>query len=146
MKPGTVTDVRVRYAESDQMGRAHHMAYVAWMELGRTELMRRNGLSYAAMERRGVLLPVVRLEIDYLRAISYEDLLEIHTRLVEVRSRRVRFAYRVVAKEDGRLVAEGTTVLVCMDSEGRPRRLPDDLRNSLEELVDVESPESPSKG
>lgn len=145
MTPGSVTEVRVRYAESDQMGRAHHMAYVAWMELGRTELMRRNGLSYAEMERRGVLLPVVRLEIDYLRAVSYEELLEIHTRLVEVRSRRVRFAYRVVAKEDGRLVAEGLTVLVCMGPEGRPRRLPDDLRQSLTELMEVESMKSVSE-
>ncbi|MFW6083729.1 MAG: acyl-CoA thioesterase [Gemmatimonadota bacterium] len=146
MIPGSVTEVRVRYAESDQMGRAHHMAYVAWLELGRTELMRRNGLSYAEMERRGVLLPVVRLELDYLRPVSYEDLLEIHTRLVDVRSRRVRFEYRVVAREDGRAVAEGVTVLVCMGADGRPRRLPDDLRESLTGLVEVESTESVSEG
>lgn len=145
MTPGSVTEVRVRYAESDQMGRAHHMAYVAWMELGRTELMRRNGLSYAEMERRGVLLPVVRLEIDYLRAVSYEELLDVHTRLVEVRSRRVRFAYRIVAKDDGHVVAEGLTVLVCMGPDGRPRRLPDDLRQSLTELMEVESMESISE-
>ena len=145
MNPGSVTEVRVRYAESDQMGRAHHMAYVAWMELGRTELMRQNGLSYAAMERRGVLLPVVRLEIDYLRAVSYEELLEVHTRLAEVRSRRVRFEYRIVAEDDGRLVAEGVTVLVCMGPDGRPRRLPDDVRRSLTELVDAGSGEGGSE-
>jgi acyl-CoA thioester hydrolase len=135
MPPGSVTEVRVRYAETDQMGRAHHGAYVTWFELGRTEMMRRSGVSYAAMERRGVLLPVVRLEVDYLSGASYEDLLEIHTTLDEVRSRRVRFAYRVLAGEDGRTVAEGATVLVCMGPDGRPRRLPEDIRTALAEFA-----------
>lgn len=134
MQPGSVTEVRVRYAETDQMGRAHHMAYVAWFELGRTEMMRRNGLSYAEMERREVLLPVVRLEVDYLGAASYEELLYVHTRLAEVKSRRVRFEYRVLG-EDERRIAEGATVLVCMGADGRPRRLPDDLREALASIV-----------
>ncbi|MFW6039890.1 MAG: acyl-CoA thioesterase [Gemmatimonadota bacterium] len=129
-----MTEVRVRYAETDQMGRAHHMAYVAWFELGRTEMMRRNGLSYAEMERRGVLLPVVRLEIDYLGAAGYEDLLTVRTSLVEVRSRRVRFKYMVVS-DDGRPIAEGVTVLVCVGPDGRPKRLPDELRAGLGALV-----------
>ncbi|MGD8496349.1 MAG: thioesterase family protein [Gemmatimonadales bacterium] len=135
MTPGSVTEIRVRYAETDQMGRAHHGAYVTWFELGRTEMMRQHGVSYAALERRGVLLPVVRLEVDYLAAVAYEELLEVHTRLAEVRSRRVRFAYRVVTAE-GRTAAEGATVLVCMGSDGRPRRLPDDVRDALAALVD----------
>lgn len=135
MPPESVTEVRVRYAETDQMGRAHHGAYVTWFELGRTEMMRRSGISYAEMERRGVLLPVVRLEVDYLSAVSYEDLLEIHTTLVEVRSRRIRFAYRVVAVDGERTVAEGATVLVCMGPDGRPRRLPDDVRSALAALA-----------
>lgn len=132
--PPSVTEVRVRYAETDQMGRAHHMAYVAWFELGRTEMMRLNGLSYAEMERRGVLLPVVRLEIDYLGAAGYEDLLTVHTSLAEVKSRRVRFEYRVLTDDD-RPIAEGATVLVCVGPDGRPKRLPDALRDGLGALV-----------
>lgn len=140
--PSSVTEVRVRYAETDQMGRAHHMAYVAWFELGRTEMMRTHGLSYAAMERRGVLLPVVRLEVEYLGAAGYEDLLSVHTSLAEVKSRRVRFDYRVLA-DDGRRIAEGSTVLVCVGPDGRPKRLPEDLREGLAMLVDdVGSPTS----
>jgi len=131
--PASVTDVRVRYAETDQMGRAHHMSFVAWFELGRTEMMRRSGLSYAAMERRGIYLPVVRLEIDYLGAAAYEELVSVHTQLAEVRSRRVRFDY-VVAAESGERIAEASTVLVCVGSDGRPRRLPDDLREALRKL------------
>ncbi len=135
MIPGSVTEIRVRYAETDQMGRAHHMAYVVWFELARTELMRLNGLSYADMEKQGVLLPVVRLEIDYLRGIAYEDVVDVYTTVTEVRSRRVRFEYRVVSREDDILVAEATSVLICMDRDGRPRRLPDDVRGALAGLV-----------
>lgn len=136
--PSSVTEVRVRYAETDQMGRAHHMAYVAWFELGRTEMMRLHGLSYAEMERRGVLLPVVRLEIDYLGAAGYEDLLFVHTTLAEVRSRRVRFEYAVLS-EAGRRIAEGATVLVCVGPDGRPKRLPDELRAGLGALVGADA-------
>jgi len=134
--PSSVTEVRVRYAETDQMGRAHHMAYVAWFELGRTEMMRLNGLSYAEMERRGILLPVVRLEIDYLGAAGYEDLLTVRTSLAEVRSRRVRFEYAVVSDDD-RPIAEGATVLVCVGTDGRPKRLPDAVRAGLGALVEA---------
>lgn len=142
--PSSVTEVRVRYAETDQMGRAHHMAYVAWFELGRTEMMRLNGLSYAGMERRGVLLPVVRLEIDYLGAAGYEDLLSVHTSLVEVRSRRVRFEYSVLA-DSGRRIAEGATVLVCVGPDGRPKRLPTELREGLAALVEAGSSSTPEQ-
>lgn len=131
--PG-VTEIRVRYAETDQMGRAHHMAYVAWFELGRTEMMRLSGLSYAELERRDVLLPVVRLEIDYVAGVGYEELVRVHTSVTEVRSRRVRFEYRVTA-EDGRTVAEGATVLVCMGPDGRPRRLPEDVFAALADFL-----------
>ena len=134
MIPGSVTDVRVRYAETDQMGRAHHMAYVAWFELARTELMRHSGISYADMERRGVLLPVVRLEVDYLKGVEYEDVVDIHTTVADVRSRRVQFDYRVVARKGGVVVAEAMSVLFCMNRDGRPRRLPDDVREILARL------------
>ena len=93
MIPGSVTEIRVRYAETDQMRRAHHMAYVGWFELARTEMMRKNGLSYAAMEEQGVLLPVVRLNIDYRKGVAYGEVLEVHTTIEEVRSRRVTFHF-----------------------------------------------------
>ena len=134
MIPGSVTEIRVRYAETDQMRRAHHMAYVGWFELARTEMMRQNGLSYAEMEERGILLPVVRLHVDYLKGVGYEDVVEVHTSIVDVRSRRVTFHYRVVRASDGGLAAEATSVLVCMDGEGKPRRLPDEVREGLERL------------
>jgi len=139
MIPGSVTEIRVRYAETDQMGRAHHMAYIAWFELGRTEMMRQNGLSYALMEKQGILLPVVRLEVDYLKGLEYEEVVDVHTSVSEVRSRRVQFDYRLIRRTDGTTVAEATSVLFCMGRDGRPRRLPEDIRSALAELA-VSSP------
>jgi acyl-CoA thioester hydrolase len=110
------------------------MAYVVWFELARTELMRHSGISYADMEKRGVLLPVVRLEVDYLKGVEYEDVVDIHTSVGDVRSRRVQFDYRVVARKGGVLVAEAMSVLICMNRDGRPRRLPDDVREILARL------------
>ncbi len=140
MIPGSVTEIRVRYAETDQMGRAHHMAYVAWFELGRTEMMRQNGLSYAQMEKQGIMLPVVRLEVDYLSGLEYEEVVDVHTSVSEVRSRRVTFKYRLVRHDCGATVAEATSVLYCMGRDGRPRRLPEDIRSALAELTNPPPP------
>ena len=75
--PGSRIRLRVRYAETDQMGRAHHMQYLAWFELGRTELIRGTGLAYADMERQGIFLPVAHVEVDYRSGAGYDELVEI---------------------------------------------------------------------
>lgn len=134
--PGARIQLRVRYAETDQMGRAHHMQYLAWFELGRTELIRGTGLAYAEMERRGIWLPVSHVELDYRRGAGYDELVEIETRVSGVRSRTVTFAYRALRVEDGELLAEGTTRLVCTSADGRPRRFPPEIEETLRGLVD----------
>lgn len=123
-------EVEVRYAETDQMGRAHHGVYVVWCELGRTMLMREHGVSYAEMERSGVLLPVTGLEIEYRAAAYYEERVQIRTKVLAVRSRSVTFGYEVRGPGD-RLLARARTDLACIDREGRTRRLPDDVRAAL---------------
>ncbi|MFQ5746656.1 MAG: acyl-CoA thioesterase [Gemmatimonadota bacterium] len=126
------TRLRVRYAETDQMGRAHHAAYLVWMELGRTSLMRRHGISYAELEASGLLLPVSRVELEYRRGARFEDPVEVRTRVAAVRSRSVAFEYEIVAADgDEMTVARGRTELVCTDAVGRPRRLPEALRETL---------------
>jgi len=125
-----VVEVEVRYAETDQMGRAHHGVYVVWCELGRTMLMREHGVSYAEMERSGVLLPVTGLEIEYRAAAYYEERVQIRTKVLAVRSRSVTFGYEVRGPGD-RLLARARTDLACIDREGRTRRLPDDVRAAL---------------
>ena len=132
--PGSRTEIRVRYAETDQMGHAHHMNYLAWFELGRTELMRVNGLSYAQLERDGVLLPVARAELSYRKGAGYDERVEIRTRVAEVRSRSVTFGYEAIRADDGVRLASGRTTLVCTDSALRPRRMPEPAMRILEDL------------
>jgi len=132
--PGSRTEIRVRYAETDQMGLAHHMNYLAWFELGRTDLMRANGLSYAELERGGVLLPVARAELDYRSGAAYDERVVIHSRVQEVKSRAVVFAYEATRAEDGALLARGSTTLVCTDSRLRTRRIPETAMRILKRL------------
>lgn len=136
---GTV-DIRVRYAETDQMRRAHHRHYLVWCELGRTALMRDHGISYAALEREGVLLPVARVEIEYRAPVFYDEIVRIHTHVERVRSRDVVFAYRLTRVADGTGVARARVTLASADREGRPRRLPDPVRDALGRLARADEP------
>lgn len=114
------------------MGVAHHTHYFVWFELGRTELMRARGCAYGALEdERGVYFPVVQAEAKYLSPARYDDSLEIRTRLAEAGGVRVRFEYEVVRPADGTVLAEGFTVHASVGRDGRPIRLPEDLRRRL---------------
>ncbi len=124
--------LRVRYGETDQMGRAHHSHFLMWCEEGRTHWLRERGASYAELEREGVLLPVSRVNVSYREPARYEEEIEVVTWVEEVRSRSVTFAYRILRAGDGPLLAEAWTELVCMDASGRVRRLPQELRQRLE--------------
>ena len=133
-------DIRVRYAETDQMGRAHHRHYLVWCELGRTALMREHGVSYASLEREGVLLPVARVEIEYRAPVFYDELVRIHTRVERVRSRDVVFAYRLTRDADATTVARARITLASADRAGRPRRLPESVRDALDRLALADEP------
>ncbi len=127
---GTI-ELRVRYAETDQMGRAHHSHYIVWCEMGRTDLMRAHGASYAELEKQGILLPVARVEIDYRLPLFYDEQVRVETTLESVRSRSVTFGYEIFRSRDGALVARASTMLVCMDRDGRTRRLPEPVASAL---------------
>jgi acyl-CoA thioester hydrolase len=141
---GERTRLRVRYAETDQMGRAHHMQYLAWFELGRTELLRGAGVAYSALEREGVMLPVSNVEVEYRSPVGYDETVDIYTRVSRVRSRTVAFTYLATRAETGEELAAGSTRLVCTDERGKPRRIPPHLIVVLEGLLsaDFDWPES----
>ncbi|MFV1986051.1 MAG: acyl-CoA thioesterase [Gemmatimonadota bacterium] len=128
-------EVRVRYAETDQMGRAHHSNYLIWCELGRTALMRDAGISYADLERGGLLLPVTRAELEYLAPLLYDEVAVIETWVERVRSRDIVFAYRVIRATDGVVAATARTVLVSANAQGRPARMPVEIREALQRLL-----------
>lgn len=130
----TVTHLRPRFAETDQMGVVHHSVYPVWFEAGRVEWMRERGLSYREMEESGLSLAVSRLEVVYRSAAYFDDRVAVVSTLTEARSRRVAFAYRLVRMPDGALVATGTTEHVPTDRTGRAVRLPERWLRSLTEL------------
>ncbi len=120
-----VTAVRVRYAETDAMGIVHHAVYPVWMELGRSDLLRQLGQSYAEWERRGVMMSVAELRVRYRAPARYDELVEIRTRLTEASRRKVVFAYEVV-RGDTRL-AEGETIHIVTGRDGHAQAMPGDL-------------------
>ncbi len=123
------TRLRVRYCECDPMNVAHHAAYVAWLEIGRTELLRECGVAYAQMESAGVFLVVVKLDVRYRRPVLYDDVVEIRTAWTGGGRVKVLHEYEIaVVERAGRALDEvcaaaGTT-LACVDREGRVRELP----------------------
>lgn len=127
--------LRVRFAETDQMGIAHHSAYVVWMEAGRVEWLRERGLSYRQLEDEGVSLAVSGLELGYRSAARFDDEVEVETKMVEARSRRFRFTYRLSRVNDSTLLAVGSTVHVPTDESGRAIRLPGEWLGRLVGLV-----------
>lgn len=124
-------ELRVRYAETDQMGVAHHCSYLVWFEAGRTEFIRSRGRSYAQIEADGWLLVVVEARCRYLRPARYDDVLIVRTRLSAIGRATLAFEYEVVRRADGGLLARGTTIHAAVDRTGRPCRVPEEIRRLL---------------
>lgn len=117
--------VRVRYAETDQMGVVYHGNYAQYFEMGRVEWLRNLGLSYSFMEKNGVMLPVVSLTINYKKPARYDDLLTVRTIFKKQESVRIEFDYEIFS-EKGELLTTGNSVLVFVDMKtGRPILPPD---------------------
>lgn len=118
-------EIRVRYAECDPMGVAHHSAYAPWFEMGRTELLRATGGNYRDLEAAGVLLAVVKLSIRYKKPARYDDVLVLSTRIANLGHVKIEHAYELRRGED--LLATAETTLACIDRDGRAQPLPASL-------------------
>jgi len=139
----TETCLRVRYAETDAMGIAHHSAYLPWLEVGRVEWMRARGMSYAELERQGYALPVVDVHVRFVTAARFDDALVVRAAVWDVRSRSVRFSYEIVTDEPHpRQVANATTRHICL-RHGEIARLPDPLREIAGDVRDGERSTAP---
>jgi len=110
------------------MGVAHHGSYVAWLEMGRTELLRESGVAYRDLEAEGVLLVITRLELNYRRPARYDDTVTIVTRVSGGGRARIDHQYEVrridESQHTGDLLATASSTLACVDTAGRPRALP----------------------
>jgi acyl-CoA thioester hydrolase len=123
------TELRVRYVETDAAGIVHHAAFVAWLEVGRVEWLRAEGVEYLGLERAGYSLPVVELFLRYVAPARFDDLLRVRVALADARSRSVTFAYEVLtASEPARQLANGHSKHICL-FEGRVAPMPAELRS-----------------
>ncbi len=114
-----------RYAETDKAGVVHHSVYPVWFEMGRTELLRANGLAYTDLEQSGVLFVVAELFIKYRRPAMYDEKLQLETHCSAVTASKVEHSYELTRCCDGTILAEGSSVLACVSAEGKVRRVPE---------------------
>ena len=139
-QPSTVTvnetRIRVRYAETDQMGVVYHANHFIWFEVGRVQLLRQLGFSYKDMERDDdCFIAVVDARCRYKAPIHYDDEVIVRTYLKHVREKVIRFGYELRSAETGDLLAEGETTHIVADSTVRPRALPEKYLNVFRAAV-----------
>ena len=127
------TRLRVRYAETDQMGIVYYANYLVWMEVGRVEFCQARGFNYRDMEREdGAFLVVAEAECRYLAPAQFDDEVLIATRLLESRARMIRFGYEMRNAATGQVLATGSTNHVICGRDRRPMRLPEKYRRYFE--------------
>jgi acyl-CoA thioester hydrolase len=132
-----VTEIRVRYSETDQMGVAYHAHYLVWCEVGRTDFIRGLGTAYTELERRGILLAVSEARVRYAASARYDDIVRVRTRVTRAQSRAISFAYEL-ARVDGETemrIASAETRLIAIDRSGATRKLPAELLEGLREAI-----------
>ncbi len=129
--PSHIHTLRVRYAETDQAGMAHHAAYLPWFEEGRVALLRVLGKPYRELEAEGSYFPVREVQCRYRAVALFDDVLSMTTTIAAVGGASIRFGYRIIRPADDVLIAEGATQHACVDDAGRVKRLPRELRAVL---------------
>ena len=117
--------IRVRYPEADPMGYLHHSVYLQYFEMGRIELLREQGFSYAELEAAGVLFVVTRLEVRYRGPARFDDELTLTVHLIREGPVRLDHAYEL--RRGDALLAEGNTTIACIGRDGQARAIPDEM-------------------
>src|SRR5271156_1902316 len=134
--PVHVSELRVRYAETDQMGVVYHSNYLIWCEIGRTDYIRALGRPYTELERDGVALAVAEATMRCHAPARYDDVIRIETTLTEIKSRTLTFEYVIAHAGTGERLVSASTVLVSLDPQGRVVALPAGVRTFLGAGVD----------
>ncbi|MCW5940581.1 MAG: acyl-CoA thioesterase [Fimbriimonadaceae bacterium] len=129
--PWTKEPIRVRYAETDQMGHAYYANYLAWFEQARGAWCRDRGFTYRSLEARGLYLPVVEVHARYHGEIKYDDDIVVRVRVTEIRRASIRFEYEVVRAGSTKVLTDGYTWHVLMGSGRKAVSVPPDVRELL---------------
>lgn len=109
------TEIKVRYAETDQMGIVHHSVYPVWFEAGRTDFMEKLGYPYSRLEAEGVMTPLTKLNCSYMEGARYGDTVIVSVYIKKLTFVKIEFFYKVRRKSDMKLLATGETTLACTD-------------------------------
>lgn len=117
------TLLSVRYAETDQMGIVHHSNYPVWFEAGRTDFIKKMGMSYSEIEERGAFLPLIELKCTFSGVARYEDRIVVRTSIKEYNGVRLTFFYQVCMENTGKIITEGETVHAWTNGDLKPVNL-----------------------
>ncbi len=132
----TAVELRVRYAETDQMGVAHHANYLIWCEMARTRHLEDLGVSYRRLESASFRLPIVDVTVRYRAPARYDDLIRVRCWVRDIASRRVEFGYAVELCSDETLLATASTSLIAVDSNHAITTIPSEVRDLLVSVPD----------
>jgi acyl-CoA thioester hydrolase len=125
---------RVRYGETDQMGFVYYGNYAQYFEMGRTEWLRKLGITYKKMEEDGIMLPVMNLNINYLKPAKYDDLITLKTILNKLPSAKIEFSYEVFNEENELLTTANTTLVFVNMKTNKPTRAPEYVLKKLRDI------------
>ena len=125
MKDVVDVDIRVRYAETDQMGVAYYANYLVWFEVGRSEFCRERGFRYVDLEALGYKLVVIDVRCRYRSSARYDETVIVRTSLKGANKRLISFRYQILRKDQEEVIAEGETRHICVDSNGKTKSLPE---------------------
>ena len=127
------THIRVRYADTDQMGIVYHSHYLEWFEAGRAELFREMGMPYTEIEKKGIVLPIIETYLRYKRPAKYDQILKIITMLKEIPKAKLKIYYNIYDENHSNLLVDGYTVHSFINSKGKPTRIPLWMKRVFEE-------------
>ena len=132
MKDVVDVEIRVRYAETDQMGVAYYANYLVWFEVGRSEFCREKGFRYVDLEALGYKLVVTDVHCRYRSSARYDERVVVRTRLKDANKRMITFGYQILREDpEEEVIAEGETQHICVDSSGKTKSLPGKFLVSL---------------
>lgn len=123
---------RIRYSETDRMGFVYHSHYLVFLEMGRTEWLRKTGISYKEMEDMGFFLPVVKIDITYKKPAKYDDIIKIYTSLKSINSRSIEFSYTL--KRENTILVIATTKHIFMNNKGKAITLDKKLYEKIKRI------------
>lgn len=127
--------IRVRYGETDQMGYVYYGNYAQYLEVGRVEWLRSMGISYKSLEESGIMLPVLNMNINYLKPAKYDDLITVETNLLKKPGVKIEFGFKIL-NEEKELLSTAEVSLVFVDmKKNRPTRAPENLLKSIEQAI-----------